>query len=675
MLATERDERKRTTRGPGSCQCGGKKDRNHYFFSSASSLPLCPPPPFAVSSIGSNGMIVLCSHVIDHDQDDVGVGEASGDSGSTRGHGGAWVGVAKDVMESDYVEISEDVIHLWKDTRLKVSATLGSIGAPPLTSSQLNAMVHNSPSSGEHTNITNDDQALAIFQNCVCHAANFHASLIRTISSALVVINIGTGLRLGLGANAPGGGNGRIVARSEKAWVSRQMQKMHINGEQTQSIDTTETGTDAHTNPFEPKLSINRSRAVVHQTIVEEAISLESVLKAVLEAQTSPDNTSPAEWYEFVKDLQYSLQSARTRDATVLTLSQLSSWVARLSRLLSFVLSECLSAKLFQIMSENSTTSVKCKDIIASLTQSTQLANERTVFLASAFQLSPSKEDADHNQTSGFTHHQCETSHQQPSTLSQRRQALQIISNLQSTLEAARVSLWAFEESFSHADNNNTANGSEIDFASEDSEIWWSHLKDLLNRTQISVERFECCFLVSANDEPDATIHKEEKARTEVVFNRRYSEHVSNAPSVGDEVQPKADDLPSDKTLVFSGSGAYESQQSRTATSSVSSQQREVNSSPTSNGMDHFMLLRDLENRIKTMGVAEEHEVVTINTDGDMLKNTPEPLRPREEREKATLKSSNDPHCFLGVSGNLLTELTSAMTKEEGSYTVGDNDK
>ena len=70
-------------------------------------------------------MIVLCSHVIDHDQDDVGVGEASGDSGSTRGHGGAWVGVAKDVMESDYVEISEDVIHLWKDTRLKVSATLG----------------------------------------------------------------------------------------------------------------------------------------------------------------------------------------------------------------------------------------------------------------------------------------------------------------------------------------------------------------------------------------------------------------------------------------------------------------------------------------------------------------------------------------------------------------------
>ena len=572
------------------------------------------------------------------------------------------------------------------------------IGAPPLLSSLDNQQstehltttkitaTPNDVSSASNNNIKTSQQASMTYQtnlNCIYNMATTHINLIQTMNNILEAISMGASLRLGLGpiSNTRGnsiGSNSRLVARSEKNWVARQQHQQQTKS-CTSNAQSIKSNPIANTHQRKPiRLTLQKIRNILHQTIVDLAISLQEILNHIVSSST--------EWEDFVSDLQHSIKQSNPH---ILTISQLTIWINHLGTFLSFVLSTILDRDgciLLLLVSDSL--------IMASVKQSVQFANERIAFLLSACPLCQPK-DCDiisPDTGSGISDNNTSPAADDKDSLyisrnQQKRQAKQIIQNLQSTLDAARVSLWAFEQSYAEQEviGNDTASSDQVESnhdtaESDDTTAWWSQFKDLMKRSQSSIPEFESQFLPTAVDE-DA--EEEETVVEEVSDLSAYrqatsecSELISKAtgekiPATAADVDYKHPPLPVNKTLVFSGSGTKSINKKRIVMATpAATQDGGISPPPVFNSVDQTRLLQDLQTRIKTIGLAEEHEVVT-DPSAEMI-GTDDRIEAEKDEGSAALSSNkgNDKKqsqsCFLGVSGSLLAELSSTIGKGIG---------
>ena len=209
--------------------------------------------------------------------------------------------------------------------------------------------------------------------------------------------------------------------------------------------------------------------------------------------------------------------------------------------------------------------------------------------------------------------------------------------------------------------------GDEVstDDSGDDADIWWSHFKELMERSSAYAVEFEDQFLSTQKDE--------EEGAAVADIATECSEHVSNATGILPNNNDEGLGQFANKTVVFSGSGTKKKQPPRRHTAATAAS--DCSSPPTSsfNAADQVMLLHDLERRIKTLGLAEE---VIVNEDtsdcndancccegleGKQTEDIPSSNHGGDrQREEEGNRKKNRPF-FLGVSGPMLSELSSTM--------------
>ena len=640
-------------------------------------------------------MIVLGQHVLAHHLLNDGVGGGGDDcDDNASDSGGNKQNCNNDFMHNNAVPSSFSITHgemyqqfeeIWNEARMKVNSQLGLIGAPPLLLSLSSSLGNQSRKKLNVYPTDDDDSSLSLFQKnveCICSMVSTHVQLLQTMICIIEqTLTMGTSISLGLGPIPTTGcvGNGRLVARAEKSWIAKHRQQHH--------------------QPMIVKLSLQKLRYIIHQTIIDQTKSLQVVLDNFITTDANNNEeqqqqqqctlSDTTEWDEFVLDIQ--------QPHIILTLSQLSSWINRLGELLSFAVST-----IFDTIrnDNNSLHSLLKESIIACVDYSTKFANERIVYLHSACPLlssscQPSSFDSDnHCDTNDAVERNVVNEKQedyQATTTARRRrrQAESMIRNLQATLDAARIYLWEFEQSHSNeeqttccaANNDAPEKEEEVDTTRES----WSQFKDMMERSHGTISDFEDQFLSSTfsnkEDEQDAATNENSIQDVPKAdgYTNESSEHVSNATIINKEeqlrIEPQYPIFATNKTLVFSGSG-IKSQSKKQVPEKPFEEEQGISSlsQPSSrafNAVDQVMLLQDLQKRIKTMGlVAEEHEVVNMDDKANVGESEDDVVR-AEQQQVSTISSTKNrssQSCFLGVSGSLLAELSSTIT----NGTIGD---
>ena len=354
-----------------------------------------------------------------------------------------------------------------------------------------------------------------------------------------------------------------------------------------------------------------------------------------------------------------------------------------------------------------------------------------------------------------------------------------MINDIQSTLDAARISLWTFEQSYiddhddddddnqplqeiitTSSDNDNSngnttssslsTNKKKKKLQEEPKVWWWSNFKELIQHSlTTSIPEFEKQFLTSASskskDELEGALQQQHESVKQSSSTRGTTEcldHISNndtivvgtkndtiSPCGGDVVLEDSYNYPSstfaNKTLVFTGTSGggtrskskssrlNEQQERRTSTMLLHNGDNNIHfnkgdddnndkssppppsstsalsSSSCNIVTNQMMLLDDLQRRIRTMGMAEEYEVVNTDyksndtavddddddDDGDDDDDDDEDddgaaetsmgtsaAYNKSSRERSSSSSISRSSCFLGVSGNLLAELSSTIS-------------
>jgi len=495
-----------------------------------------------------------------------------------------------------------------------------------------------------------------------------------------------------------------------------------------------------------PTLTLQKLRNILHRAIVDQANSLLGLLEQYPpETYTQQyQHESTAEWNIYVHDLQHSTQLPST---IILTLSQLSHWRNRNGELLSWVLSNHFLAEQTQqlhaclvfpnTLVRSDDNDDDCQGLLSSrkapLLKSMQFARERIVYLHSACPLSrPSTQeiiridniDDDHDgEESSRTNVVIESelhpvNDEQDAEKKQRqrriqRQAEHIIGTLQANLEAARITLWAFGQSYSESTTRDTIaaitataayddyyDDDQTDIDTQDMEddeatlIWWSQFKDMMERSYAIMSEFDEHIQSTTDSRQGAEEGKEannvgasESSKVDGCVATEWSDHADDATGIDDENYLPHNgclDVPSKsphagKTLVFSGSGIKTPSQplhtrrlkSMSSSSASSSKQGMISQTPPSalNVVDQVVLLQDLERRIKIMGLcSDEFEVTRMNEELDSKVGNIESAIDGEDRGHHVNKiamisnqtTANRNQTFT-LSGSLLAELKSTI--------------
>jgi len=507
--------------------------------------------------------------------------------------------------------------------RLDVSKIIGSIGVPLQAFStdcycanNDNETMQSHNGNGEITNINSaqhnidDQESVRNHFNSIVELATSHTALIQTMQSCLHMLSIGTGVRLGIGPN-----NIPASRRAERAWMARQLR---------QHDTTQQAGIKI---PHRPQLTLHRCRQILHNAIIDQAKSLQSIgaLGVTFDRMT--------DWDDFVQDLTYTMNSR-----CVLTLSQLSRWIDNLSMFLADILSSNLLWRGFD----------KETYLRMNISDSLQMVKERIVFLQSAFSLRNEESLA-----------------KSPDKKNNGPDVNNIIDALKSTIEGAYVSLWAFEEARSE------------ECSKPEWKQWLGDLNDLVKRSSSIVKELEDNLLVSsevglssggeridAADESLVDIEDGElcTAPTSALLVSDGTSK-SKVPLLSDNEIER--NVPFDKTLIFSGNGCHTS--SRILKTKAGNPMKSRNASkPSSFTTFHrTVLLQDLQSRLETIGLADEYEVVaaTESPDDEVME-----IEDRMRSQPST--SCRDPPMFLGVSGSALAELTSSIRCQQGEQVI-----
>lgn len=474
----------------------------------------------------------------------------------------------------------------WEETRIDISRMLGSIGAPPLTALTF-AQHDNDIDLSNANNACIDD---SLYLDATSHLSASHVNLIKTMDNALNILVSSTSLRLGLGVTHSE--NERAVFRAEKTRAERHLENDKLNA----------------CGRCHPKLTLSRSRQILCQIMIDQAVSLRATLTF--------DDLEYKKWDEFIDDMQYCYKLNSSQNAPVLTLSKISIWMNDSRGLLCFVLSQLLSQKAVT------------KDV-SYIKQSCQFVRERFEFLQSTFSLSaPTQVD------NSFQAPQDDS--KMPFNDESARHAMKMMYQLQLTLEAAQHSLLGMRHSFLE-DHSKSAD-------SDDTIVWWSQLNDLLSETESAMNHFKSQYLPHKHD--DMVEISDEGAQSKLITHTISSgieivddapdEHLGSCSQTLNSIHKHAD-----KTWVFSASGAYKQGPRPSST-------RTGDLLHSTKAFGQTLLIRDLEKRLNKIQLADEHNAVQLDEyNGDMAE-----LKPCERQAVPF---------FMGVEGSLLSELSNAL--------------
>ena len=501
--------------------------------------------------------------------------------------------------------------------RMKVSKSLGSIGAPPLPSlnernSNEKYMVDSAKEGQEimikeSTNI-NDTESYQTYLESIVDLTVSNTELLHTIQTNIHMLTVGTGIRLGTGSTS--------ARRAERAWLGKKLRHQGMQeGTMTQS--------------YKPKLTLHRCRQILHQTIVDQTTFLQKVASL---HRVHFDNDT------FVNDLKHTLESD-----CVLTLSRLSKWAESVGEYLSALLSAFLSLSCWKrIQSE----AHSIDHVITSITNSAQMAMERKAFMQSAFTM-PSSSTVRNSENSSLKF---------ANDVNISPKIRNIIDMLKSNLEGANISAWAFEVSRS------TPNESELEKRN-----WLALLKDQIERSHDIVAELESYLPHTDDDKVESAT--QESLCPKMIGGRSSTDAISTLVSdgvvSGEVVAPSKNEaiqsLPMDKTLIFSGNGSKPNHTSKHK--SAKSSKKRSNAPHPPYFCNQTILLQDLQSRLKAMGLADEYEVATAvdSSDGE-LKTV--------ENGRSLSQQGQNPPLFLGVSGTALAELSSAMKHKGGEQII-----
>ena len=573
-----------------------------------------------------------------------------------------------------------------EDARLEVTKLLGSIGLPPLTT--MTSM--NASSSHSH------HQLLVMHFRHTREFANAHIDLLHSMHSVLDTLRSGTSLRLGLGVSGDGGDCRRhVVSRVEKAWIMRhrrlhqRLEEVGLSITSTKINDSNDNNNDDNVSTTNhrndngicdgrvisaPKdsatvstktkrmvLTFQKLRNILHRAVVDQAMSFHDTLKDFHDNFT-PTTTMTAlfeEWGIFVNDLCHT-----SHNAPPLTLSRLSNYIDKLGSYLSFSLSVLLfvdSDKFDKITSSWCSSS-------DSIERSILFAKERSAYLQSACPMSH------------LHYHEDEINGTATAAMRQENRVtgsvdnILLLKNLQDTFEAARISLWAAVGQ----SQRTSPDEDEIDDASD----WWSQFKYYI----------ECsCYLIPVIEaqyhhltEKTAIVNEQRRKEgadednADLVNNSRCDNVVEVLEDFGKTTtlpNHRSDKLLNyvDKTIVFSGSGIGTShnvtqqsiirEKAKSSSSSVSGRPARAFTM-----MDQTMLLQDLERRLKSMGVVLEHDLIMDTTaefeNTQTSSNSGGVINWDDTISENPIYDRSNP-LFLGVSGSLLVELTSAINTKQ----------
>lgn len=569
-------------------------------------------------------MIVLGPHIVHHQHQHVIAQDSDDDPSSVDDYNTLHSDRSHEQSLSRAPMATPDHIQCKKmllQARLDVSKIIGSIGVPLQAFSTDCCCTNDNETMQSHNgngdiiaNINaaqhNQETIRNHFFNSIVELATSHTALIQTMQSCLHMLSIGTGVRLGIGPN-----NIPASRRAERAWMARQLR---------QHDTTQQAGREI---PHRPQLTLHRCRQILHNAIIDQAKSLQSVgaLGVTFDGMT--------DWDDFVQDLTYTMNSR-----CVLTLSQLSKWIDNLSMFLGNILSSNL---LWRGLYQETY-------LRMNISNSLQMAKERIVFLQSAFSL--------RNEESLV---------KSPDKKNNGPDVNNIIDALKSTIDGAYVSLWAFEETRSE------------ECSKPEWKQWLGDLNDLVKRSSSMVKELEDNLLLSsevglssggeridAADESLVDIEDGElcTAPTSAVLVSDGTSK-SEVPLLSDNEIER--NVPFDKTLIFSGNGCHTT--SRILKTKAESPMKSRNASkPSSFTTFHrTVLLQDLQSRLKTIGLADEYEVdaATESPDDEVME-----VEGRMGSHPST--SCTDLPMFLGVSGTALAELTSSIRCQQGEQVI-----
>ena len=517
--------------------------------------------------------------------------------------------------------------------RLEVSKLLGSIGAPPLfppNDTKDNNVRGANEKSLAHQNCEEammidterqhtKEESVQIYLDNVVELAASHTELLQCIQSCLHMLTIGTGVRLGIGPN-----NIPASRRAERAWLERKLRSHSASKE-------------AMIKSYKPKMTLHRYRQILHHAIVDQTTSLQNIV-----AQHGVHFPGITDWDNFAHDLKHTLESD-----CVLTLSRLLKWTEQVGKYLGATLSELMTPSRLKFSLLEKTHYVGSETAI--IASSVQEARERIIFLQSAFSM-----------PSSITTKSCEDDLTRACGKDDDRDVNNLIDSLKSNLEGAQISLWAFEEAHSRSEE------SESDWKD-----WLGKLNDLVERSYSTMSELDNLLLPrSSGEESGSTALKTVSGEIQdgnCIITTPSAVLVSDGASVDEEglysTCETKQNLPLDKTLIFTGNGSHRrSQALKNQTPKSSNKSRNMPHPPSF--YDQNVLLRDLQSRLKTMGLAEEYEVVAATEPPDDASTNIRSKVLRQSRQK------NDLPMFLGVSGPALVELSSTMGRQREEQVI-----
>ena len=524
--------------------------------------------------------------------------------------------------------------------RLELSKFLGKVGAPLLQEKDNGARI---PSDQETRNITKQNECGPSFQTTMSNSvyiaqliefAKAHAELLQILGIAIESIKGGTAFQLGASHT--------MAERVERA----------IHGRL--ALQSSDSGSNSLA---DIPVSFRRTRALVSQIMLEQVVSLESILEHVVSARDQKDNKENTDEEEFVgQEPNNGTQALSLFDEIpqVISLGWLRSYREQIVDLLHEAL-DLLSAENSLLPAEAPIDERGLDELIQS---SIHRAKEMRQHLLSSLQW----ETLDQTKIPQRSTNQVKKSGQVTNWATLGNDLTPCLLKTRQNLHSLYMALWAMEDAAKQDGVNNSAiDGKTL-------EDWWSRVSDLSEACNTSLCHIQERFVNTddqCDDDGNGNGSNLNQSPTKVPNGKVVSELVDEPSQIEQPNYLKPTTSRSSKTAVFSGKGALAA-----PTSKSKKKERMENSSNISalsasvvnpNPMAQHMVLGELQKRLKALSLPEEEhgtEDITEEEENDTRR-----------REKTTSVPS-----FGSMQGSILVGELKKTISEFGSSSIGDND-
>ena len=445
--------------------------------------------------------------------------------------------------------------------------------------------------------------------------ANFSeasSELIQTIDKCLEVLRIGTGLHIGIGPAS------KSVCRVENTIVGREYRKAQIH-------ENSQTSKHFSPQKFSAPLGLGRAREILYYVMAEHFELLDSLLASPCDGD--------------VEDGEICLHRSTTMSP--LTLSSLVTWRKALGKLQSQLLAELCAAK------------GPDKD---NLKAATVTVRERNLYLQSCFPVSSTSS----TEENGSAQH-----------VQQRH-----LDNIYQRIDAALVSIWAFENSEplpNDLDSEQQSHGESQCTKKE----WWLRTRDMLLEAIAYWHELDLHLAstgtIKYEDEEDFCLNQDDKAQGTQEY--QWSKNTGTFESAAEQISSKKNSNaialhPADKTIVFSGRA------NRRRLRDEKSDKHDQESNAPSSSSCRNNLFTELQSRIDMIELADEWDAHQERENGSDTEGDDDDGSQGANNEDDKIRTSTRRAMPLVLGGvALLEELkesTVAVAESENEVVLGE---